>query len=157
MLASECLPEEIVNQEQCIEAGLCACGQPQDSARTRVIPIVPEKEQGHGLCIRVGFGSLVSVPIRFQSRVLGEVDLFYRLPVTLTTQDRDLYDALAGHLANAVENLRADALLREAAVSEERTMLARELHDSIAQSLAFLRIQIKLLRQALLTKPVRGI
>lgn len=151
MLASECLPEEIVNQEQCIEAGLCACGQPQDSARTRVIPIVPEKEQGHGLCVRVGFGSLVSVPIRFQSRVLGEVDLFYRLPVTLTTQDRDLYDALAGHLANAVENLRADALLREAAVSEERTMLARELHDSIAQSLAFLRIQIKLLRQALLT------
>ncbi len=151
MLGSECLPEEIVNQEQCIEAGLCACGQPQDSARTRVIPIVPEKEQGHGLCVRVGFGSLVSVPIRFQSRVLGEVDLFYRLPVTLTTQDRDLYDALAGHLANAVENLRADALLREAAVSEERTMLARELHDSIAQSLAFLRIQIKLLRQALLT------
>ena len=151
MLGSECLPEEIVNQEQCIEAGLCACGQPQDSARTRVIPIVPEKEQGHGLCVRVGFGSLVSVPIRFQSRVLGGVDLFYRLPVTLTTQDRDLYDALAVHLANAVENLRADALLREAAVSEERTMLARELHDSIAQSLAFLRIQIKLLRQALLT------
>lgn len=151
MLASECLPEEIVNQEQCIEAGLCACGQPQDSARTRVIPIVPESDQSHGLCVRVGFGSLVSVPIRFQSRVLGEVDLFYRLPVTLTTQDRDLYDALAGHLANAVENLRAEALLRETAVSEERTMLARELHDSIAQSLAFLRIQIKLLRRALVT------
>lgn len=149
MLASECLPEEIVNQERCIEAGLCACGQPQNSARTRVIPIVSENDQGFGFCGRVGFGSLLSVPIRFQSRVLGEVDLFYRLPVTLTTQDRDLYDALAGHLANAVENLRADALLREAAVSEERAMLARELHDSIAQSLAFLRIQIKLLRQAL--------
>jgi two-component system nitrate/nitrite sensor histidine kinase NarX len=71
------------------------------------------------------------------------------MPVTLSTEDRDLYDALTVHLANAVENLRAAALLREAAVSEERTMLARELHDSIAQSLAFLRIQVRLLRQAL--------
>lgn len=149
MLASECLPEEIVSQEGCIEAGLCACGQPQDSARTRVIPIISEHDHRLGLCVRAGFDSLVSVPIRFQNRILGEVDLFYRLPATLTTQDRDLYDALAGHLANAVENLRADALLREAAVSEERTLLARELHDSIAQSLAFLRIQVKLLRQAL--------
>jgi two-component system nitrate/nitrite sensor histidine kinase NarX len=87
-----------------------------------------------------------------QQRVLGEVDLFYRDAVTLTTQDRDLYDALSGHLANAVENLRTDALLREAAVSEERTMLARELHDSIAQSLVFLRIQVTLLRHALMEK-----
>ena len=152
MLASDCLPDEIVREERCIEVGLCACGQPQASARTRVIPIVSESDQRHGLCARVGYGSLVSVPIRLQQRVLGEVDLFYRDPVTLTTQDRDLYDALAGHLANAVENLRTDALLREAAVSEERTMLARELHDSIAQSLAFLRIQVTLLRHALVDK-----
>ena len=35
---------------------------------------------------------------------------------------------------------------REAAVADERGLLARELHDSIAQSLAFLRIQAGLLR-----------
>lgn len=149
MLASENLPQEIVSREQCVEPGSCACGQPPESARTRVIPIVAESETSLGMCVRAGFGALVSVPIRYQNRVLGEVDLFYRLPTTLTTQDRDLYDTLAGHLAHAVENLRTDALLREAAVSEERTMLARELHDSIAQALAFLRIQVKLLRQAL--------
>ncbi len=91
----------------------------------------------------------MSVPNRLQQRVLGEVNLFYRVPTVLTREDRDLYDALAGHLANAVEHLRTDALVREAAVSEERTLLARELHDSIAQSLSFLRIQVTLLRQAL--------
>jgi len=62
-------------------------------------------------------------------------------------EDQALYDALAGHLASAVESLRISALLREAAVSQERSMLARELHDSIAQSLAFLKIQVGLLRQ----------
>jgi two-component system nitrate/nitrite sensor histidine kinase NarX len=149
MLASDHLPEEIVKEERCIEAGLCACGQPQVGARTRVIPILSETQPRLGICARVGYGSLVSVPIRLQQRVLGEVDLFYNQDVTLSVEDRDLYDALAGHLANAVENLRTQALVREAAVSEERAMLARELHDSIAQALAFLRIQVTLLRQAL--------
>ena len=149
MLASDCLPEELVREERCLEAGLCACGQPQVSARTRVIPIVSQEDHRLGNCVRAGYDSLVSVPIRLQQRVLGEVDLFYRNETTLTTEDRDLYDALSGHLANAIESLRAQALVREAAVSQERTMLARELHDSIAQSLAFLKIQISLLRSAL--------
>jgi two-component system nitrate/nitrite sensor histidine kinase NarX len=60
-----------------------------------------------------------------------------------------LYEALASHLASAIENLRTEALLRESAASEERTLLASELHDSIAQSLAFLKIQLGLLRSAL--------
>lgn len=148
MLASDCLPQELIQEERCIEAGLCACGQPQAMARTRVIPIISDTDQRLGYCARAGYASLVSVPIRLQHRILGEVDLLYRREVTLTSQDRGLYDALAGHLANAMENLRTEALVREAAVSKERTMLAAELHDSIAQSLAFLKIQISLLRLA---------
>ena len=48
-----------------------------------------------------------------------------------------------------MENLRLDNLAKEAAVSQERDLLARELHDSIAQSLAFLKIQVQLMRDAL--------
>ena len=47
-----------------------------------------------------------------------------------------------------MESLRASAMEREAAVAEERGFIARELHDSIAQSLAFMKIQVQLLRQA---------
>ncbi len=50
-----------------------------------------------------------------------------------------------------MENLRLNALEKEAAVSQERHLLARELHDSIAQSLAFLKIQVQLMRDALKT------
>src|SRR5256885_656313 len=56
--------------------------------------------------------------------------------------------ATVRHLASAMESLRATALEREAAVAEERGLIARELHDSIAQSLAFLKIQTQLLRDA---------
>ena len=148
MLGSDCLPQELVDEERCLEAGLCACGQPKATARTRVIPIISEDDYRLGNCARAGYNSLISVPVRLQQRILGEVDLFYRHEAALDAEDRSLYDALAGHLASAMESLRSEALLREAAVSEERTMLARELHDSIAQSLAFLKIQMTLLRQA---------
>src|SRR6266542_2290250 len=62
---------------------------------------------------------------------------------------RSLLEALTAHLASAMENLRLNALEREAAVAQERTFIARELHDSIAQSLAFLKIQVQLMRDAL--------
>ena len=48
-----------------------------------------------------------------------------------------------------MESVRAAAIEREAAVAEERGLLARELHDSIAQALAFLKIQVQLLRGAM--------
>ena len=48
--------------------------------------------------------------------------------------------------------MRLNAMAREAAVSGERHHLSRELHDSIAQSLAFLKIQVQLMRDAMLSK-----
>jgi two-component system, NarL family, nitrate/nitrite sensor histidine kinase NarX len=88
------------------------------------------------------------VPVHLHDRVLAEVNLFYRAPRTLATEERELLDTLASHLGGAMEALRAAAIEREAAVAEERGLIARELHDSIAQSLAFMKIQVQLLRQA---------
>ncbi len=148
MLASDSFPEEMLEEERCLLAGACACGNLRADARTRVIPILAHDAEPVRGCARVGFESLVSVPIRLQHRLLGEIDLFFRTPVTLTTEETELLDALASHLASALEGLRAEALEREAAVGEERALLARELHDSIAQSLAFMKIQVQLLRGA---------
>ena len=81
-------------------------------------------------------------------RVLGELNLFFRSSIDLSADMRELLEAMVRHLASSMEGLRAAALEREAAVAEERSLLARGLHDSIAQSLAFLKIQTQLLRDA---------
>lgn len=151
MLASDCLPQSIVDQEQCLATGDCLCGQPRAQAGARVIPI---RSAAAGAahdrpCEKAGYDSLLTVPLRRQERLVGEVDLFYRSAVTLDDGDRELIETLASHLAGAIEGLRASALQREAAVAEERGLLARELHDSIAQSLVFLKIQAGLLRAAM--------
>ena len=151
LLASDCLPQSIVDQELCLSTGNCLCGQPQAQASTRVIPIRAHPG-GPALdrpCEKAGFESILSLPLRLHERLVGEVDLFYRSAIELAREDRELLETLASHLAGAIEGLRAGALQREAAVAEERGMLARELHDSIAQSLVFLKIQAGLLRTAM--------
>jgi two-component system nitrate/nitrite sensor histidine kinase NarX len=147
LLAGDGLPAAISDNEHCVPTGECLCGQSAADARTRVIPIVvADRTLGH--CAREGFRTLVSVPVQLHHRLLGEVDLFFRSSVVLGEDERSLLDALASHLAGAMEGLRAAALEREGAVAEERSFIARELHDSIAQSLAFLKIQVQLLRAA---------
>ena len=148
MLASDCFPQDLVGEERSLLAGACACGNLRPDARTRVIPILSHDDAPVRHCAKVGYESVVSVPIRLQQRLLGEFNLFFRQPVLLGADEIELLDALASHLASSLEGLRADALDREAAVAQERALLARNLHDSIAQSLAFLKIQVQLLRSA---------
>lgn len=147
LLAQEGLPAALVRDEQCLTTGGCHCGQPASTARTRVIPVRVD-DPGRGQCARAGFKLLVSVPVSLHQRVLGEVDLFYRDARTVSADERSLVEVLAGHLAGGIEGLRAAASAKEAAVAQERTLLAQELHDSIAQSLAFMKIQVNLLRES---------
>ena len=147
LLASDCLPQSVIDEEHCIPTGDCLCGQSQAGATTRLIPIHLEGAPSRlAHCAREGFESVVGVPVRLHERLVGEINLFYRDARPLANEDRVLLETIASHLAGAIESLRAAALQRETAVAEERSFIARELHDSIAQSLAFLKIQLGLLR-----------
>ena len=148
ILASSGLPASMVDDEQCIHVGDCHCGMPSTVNGLRVIPIHSMGEPSLKHCAKAGFGTVVNIPIRFQERLMGEVSLFFHAAVAPSAAERSLLEALTSHLASAMENLRLRALEREAAASGERHLLAGELHDSIAQSLAFLKIQVQLMRHA---------
>ncbi|MEO7760517.1 MAG: type IV pili methyl-accepting chemotaxis transducer N-terminal domain-containing protein [Casimicrobiaceae bacterium] len=151
LLAAVGLPETMTKGEQCVLAGSCHCGTLAAPYAVRVIPIGRAFPGDLQHCAKAGFAALVSVPIRLHGRLMGEVDLFYHAEITMSAAESSLLEALTAHLASAMENLRLNALEREAAVAQERTFIARELHDSIAQSLAFLKIQVQLMRDALAT------
>ncbi|MCB1986954.1 MAG: type IV pili methyl-accepting chemotaxis transducer N-terminal domain-containing protein, partial [Burkholderiaceae bacterium] len=148
ILAADGMPEAMVEQEHCLHAGSCLCGPTAERALTRVIPITVDQSMVLPHCHEAGYQTMVAVPVVLQQRLLGEINLFFRAEVELTAEMRELVEAMVRHLASSMESLRAAALEREAAVGEERSLLARELHDSIAQSLAFLKIQTQLLRDA---------
>ncbi|MEK8031495.1 type IV pili methyl-accepting chemotaxis transducer N-terminal domain-containing protein [Ideonella sp. DXS29W] len=159
LLAHEGLPPTFAAEEQCLSAGDCHCGQAGRGSiapASRVIPI-RDAVDGHGRCQKAGFQTLLTIPVSLHHRIHGEIDLFYRTGPDSTDIDQSLIELLASHLAGGMEGLRSAAVEKEAAVSNERGLLAQELHDSIAQSLAFLKIQVQLLRGALGRRDQPGI
>lgn len=149
MVASDGFPTQLLEEERSLLAGTCACGNLQPGSRIRVVPIETGPAAARRPCMVAGYTNMISVPIRLQQRLLGELNLFFAGPAKLSSEEVELLDTLASHLASGLEGLRAAALERETAVASERTLLARELHDSIAQSLSFLKIQVQLLRSSL--------
>jgi len=82
-----------------------------------------------------GFHSCLSAPMRVKGRVLGMLSLFWQSSRNLTLEEIVLLSTIADQMGVAVEISRLRQRVAAAAVIEERQRLARELHDSITQSL----------------------
>lgn len=106
------------------------------------------KEVGQEGCSPSGLRFVKRVPVEsFQGRI-GEFALHFSEPRIFGMDEERMLTALGRNLGEAVESLRLQSRETELAVSEERNILAQELHDSIAQGLAFLNIQAQMLQDA---------
>ena len=79
--------------------------------------------------------ALLAVPLIVKGEAYGGLVLYYSEPRAVSAEEIGLAVAFADQAALAIENARLHDQAREAAVMEERARLARELHDSVTQSL----------------------
>ena len=80
--------------------------------------------------------SLLGVPIISKGQIIAAFWLTDKEGAAeFTEADQQLIELLAAHAAIALENARLFERSRELSVVEERNRLARELHDSVAQTL----------------------
>lgn len=75
------------------------------------------------------------VPLRLADQVIGTLDVHSDRANGFTAEDALVIQSLGDQIAIAIENARLYDQSRELAILEERTRLARELHDSVTQSL----------------------
>jgi signal transduction histidine kinase len=81
-------------------------------------------------------GSVVlAVPLMIREEVFGAMAFTYRNRRSLDDNQVRIARAFADQAALAIENARLRARIEETAVEAERTRLARDLHDSVTQSL----------------------
>jgi PAS domain S-box-containing protein len=81
-----------------------------------------------------GARSWLGVPLIAKGRPLGILRLAHRSPGYFTRHHADITFTLANQTAVAIENARLYAQAQNLALVEERQRLARELHDSVAQT-----------------------
>jgi two-component system nitrate/nitrite sensor histidine kinase NarX len=92
----------------------------------------------------------VTVPLEHHDELLGAYRVFVDKPGVSGREDiMELLFSIGRHLGIAVAKLRSDAEARRLSILDERNALAHELHDSLAQTLASLRFQVKLLDDSL--------
>ena len=80
--------------------------------------------------------TILSVPMKTRLRTVGILSVYNKEGAGgFTDRDAELATFFANQAAAAIENARLYEQTREYAVVEERNRLARELHDSVTQSL----------------------
>jgi len=150
VISAQGVSESFMEAEAYLDAGVCVCGEvAKDGFTTSSDLTIPNNKPLLHSCAREGFKSVVSIPIHSHSKHVGLLNLFFSEVVILPPNDLKLLEAVGLHLGIAIENYRLVSKERELAISEERNLLAQELHDNIAQSLAFLNIQTQLLDEDL--------
>lgn len=82
-----------------------------------------------------GIHSFMHLPITLDSEVFGVFNVSYTQPHAFGAEQQRLFTALAQRAAIAIENARLYERAQDLAVVEERSRLARELHDAVTQTL----------------------
>ena len=152
LFVHEGLTPEFAAKEHCLKRDACACSDAVSRPGATIHTLAGRRRPimitlPH--CVDAGFSSVVAVPVAAQRQVLGVFNLFYRTPHETSSEERHMLETLGQHLGVAIESVRLASRERELAIAEERNLLAQELHDSIAQSLAFLNLQAQMLRKAI--------
>ena len=99
--------------------------------------------------IAEGHSRLAFVLLNSRSRSLGILTLFSKDATSFSPEFMQLLECLGHQLGVAVENARFHQRTEQMAILEERNRISRELHDSLAQTLGWLRIKTEILEDDL--------
>jgi two-component system nitrate/nitrite sensor histidine kinase NarX len=150
LFVQEGLAASFAEEERCLDRGQCLCGEAAQRPHGGVYLLKRIERAGPEYrCAAQGFATITVFPIRFGNELLGIFNLYFKDARELTAPERQMLETLGRHLGIAIESQRLKAREQEMAISEERNLLAQELHDSIAQSLAFLNLQAQMLEDSL--------
>ncbi len=145
------LENELSLEEDILPIRLCQCGKALSPGDVLC-------EQDADQCTRLQgrrmFGrdaiEVVEVPLAYHDDLLGLYQIYVPKPGISGREDvMELLSTIGSHLGVAVAKQRSDAETRRLSIIEERTALAHELHDSLAQTLASLRFQVRMLWETL--------
>ncbi|MCE9662027.1 histidine kinase [Halomonas sp. M5N1S17] len=87
-------------------------------------------------------GECLLLPVSVGEEMLGTLEIWHPKGQRLSHSVRRLLNALADQLATAVYLQRRIEEEQQISLMNERTIIARELHDSLAQSLSYLKMQV---------------
>jgi signal transduction histidine kinase len=102
-----------------------------------------------------GINTYLGIPLTGSGKVVGVLNLTGEEQRTFNESDLELYRAIGSQVGIAVENAQLYAQAQLVAALEERNRLARDLHDSVTQTLFSITLTAESARAMLVKKPER--
>lgn len=96
----------------------------------------------------LGWSHMLAVPLRHRAQVLGVYNLFFDRAHLPSPELTEVLRPVGELLGLALHNARLEAENLRATVIQERQRMAADVHDAVAQDLAFARMRLPLLEQA---------
>lgn len=105
-----------------------------EAARSRKLAVSPEVGTLLDILSRY-YGAVLSVPLTIKKEKVGALTLYYAQPREFDQEQIDLAVSFCDQAALAIENARLREKTQEEAIAAERNRIARELHDSVTQTI----------------------
>ena len=95
----------------------------------------------------------IAIPLKSKNKVLGVATLSSVQLNQTTAEDRELYAAIGNQIGIAIENAQLYGQAQQLAALEERNRLARDLHDSVTQTVFSVTLAAEAARAMYIKKP----
>ena len=143
------LPPDVLDREASVDLDCGFCG---DSARHDSIEEATDLRRCAERTACSYFGDkclrILAVPLRHRGRVLGVYNLFLSADHRVSRDTLSLLRSIGELLGLALENARLARASNRATLMNERHLMANEVHDSLAQSLWYMKMRVALLEKA---------
>lgn len=151
LVATHGLNDSFITQEQLIPVKRCLCGSAITGGSVASNADTHNCEKHlNGPLFDSDNTEIIAIPLEYRGKKLGLYNLFVDGPGLMEREDiPNLLTSIGQHLGMAIDKIRLDTEARRLSIIEERTLLAHELHDSLAQSMASLRFQASALEDGL--------
>jgi two-component system nitrate/nitrite sensor histidine kinase NarX len=130
-----------------LECGICGKATLSQASQSDSVMEVCQKQVRH-IYFAQHCSTVYAVPLRFKGKVLGVYNIFLDNPEPLPKDIRYLFNSISEHLGMALENARLTRENMRISLMNERTMLANQIHDSLAQTLAYAKMRLSVLNEA---------
>ena len=137
-------------QENSIVSSDCFCGEVAMAENTYVqfsvhtcARCVGEKSEA-----KANVGTIF-IPLRYHGKTLGVFNLFFDTEPSLAFDERALLKSIADNIAIALDKARLDEETKRTELSQEGLFLSQEIHDSLAQTIYSMKLQVTVLDKML--------
>jgi len=150
MVASRGLPPAVVEKERLVSRHCGQCGIAIGQDRPLFdIDLAGCAERTGGSFFTTGCQAMVVVPLSNGGKLLGTYNLFLPQAFELPEEVALLFRSIGEHLGMALENARLKRENLRIVLTSERQMMAAEIHDSLAQTLAYMKMRMAMLNDAI--------